>query len=78
MLVGNARIIITLHQGSGKTEELKLIIISDLDLYPTYRIIVATYNEDFATLLVRDIRNIILENQDKLSIRLAQDSKRVD
>jgi hypothetical protein len=72
---GTARILITLPPAHGKTLLIVYYIIWYLNLYPSRTVIFATHTENFAQLQARTIRNIIIENEKFLTVRLAQDSK---
>jgi hypothetical protein len=76
--VGNGRILCGGPPRHGKTElDVDFTSVWFLNLWPTKTILYATYSEDFAQSRARLIRNIILENQKLLRIRLAEDSRGV-
>jgi len=75
---GNGRIICGGPPRHGKTElDVDFNSVWFLNLWPEKTVLYATYSEDFAQSRARLIRNIIIENEKLLRIRLAEDSRGV-
>lgn len=75
LILGFARILIALFPRAGKTRQLICTIIWRLIICPSEQIIFSSHSEDFAKEIVRIIRNLILEHQELLGIRLSPDSQ---
>jgi len=76
--IGDARILMCWHPRAGKTMLLTFLIIWHLRIWPHKNIIFSSHSEDFSTARVRNIRQIIIDNQNVLGIRLAEDNSRAD
>lgn len=72
---GNRRIIINLPPRHGKSELVsKWFTIWFLENFPDKQVILSSYSSDFASRWGRIVRNTIMEQQDKLNVRISDDS----
>lgn len=78
IMVGDGRILMCWHPRAGKTKLLYFVIIWHLRIWPHKRIIFSSHSEDFSMSAVRNVRQIILDNQRVLRINLAGDNSRAD
>ena len=76
---GNGRIIISLPPRHGKSELMsKYLPLWFLHWFPTDRIILTSYQAEFAAEWTRKCRNLAHENQDLLGFRISPDLMRAD
>ena len=72
---GNARIIISLPPRHGKSELItKYTSVWALEHFPHWNTILCTYGAELSKDFGRDVRDIIQANEDKLSVRIRQDT----
>jgi len=69
------RLIISMPPQTGKSELVShWFPVWLLDLFPWIRIILGSYQDDYAATWGKKVRNTILENQDQLRVRISEDS----
>jgi len=72
---GNARIIISLPPRHGKSELItKYTSVWALEHFPHWNTILCTYGAELSKDFGRDVRDIIQANEDKLNVRIRQDT----
>lgn len=72
---GNGRIIISLPPRHGKSELItKYTSVWALEHFPHWNTILATYGAELSKDFGREVRDIIQANEDKLSVRIRQDT----
>lgn len=75
---GNGRIIISLPPRHGKSELItKYSTLWSLEHFPFWKVILATYGADLSEDFSREVREIVYNNQNDLSIRIPKDSSKV-
>lgn len=73
---GNARIILEAPPRHGKSQFMSKVVPAwFLEMYPDKNVILASYSAEIASMFGRSVRNIVEQNKEHLSIRLAQDSQ---